>query len=114
MDALLTEAMVCRQLDFNGHHLTERGQRHNTCVFCPPGDQDPGSANVLGVHRTPHPQRRRGNVAPELDVDSRALTPVDVFHCRGVRHPEFSAQMPAYQYRKWAIARCCRRLSKNI
>jgi len=24
MDALLTEAMVCRQLDFNGHHLTER------------------------------------------------------------------------------------------
>jgi hypothetical protein len=38
MDALLAEAMVRRQFDFNGHDLTDHGQRHSGCVFSAPGD----------------------------------------------------------------------------
>jgi hypothetical protein len=83
MDAFLAEAMVCRQFDFNGHDLTGGRHGHGGCVFSAPRDQDPVSADVFRVHRTPHPKRRRGDVAPELNVDSRVPAPVDVFHCRG-------------------------------
>jgi hypothetical protein len=83
MDAFLPEAMVGRQFDFNGHNLTDHGYRHGGGVFPAPGDQDPGPADVLGVHRTPHPERRRGDIAPKLDIDSRALAPVNGFHHRG-------------------------------
>ena len=52
-------------------------------------------------------------MTPKLDFDTRALTPIDVFHFLR-RQGEFSLQMPLYQYRKWAISCCCRRLSAKI
>jgi hypothetical protein len=54
MNAFLPEAMVGRQFDFNRHHLADYGHWHRG-VFSTPGHQYPASADVLRVHRTPHP-----------------------------------------------------------
>jgi hypothetical protein len=32
------------------------------------------------MHRTSGPQRRRGDMTPKLNIDPRALTPVDILH----------------------------------
>jgi hypothetical protein len=52
-------------------------------------------------------------VAPELDFDSRALSPVDVFHFPGFNMATLALEVPQHQYRKWAIRGCFPRLLKN-
>jgi hypothetical protein len=71
--------VVRRQLDFYRDNLPDGRHRH-AYTFAAPGHQDTATANVLRVHSGTHPYRGRGNVAPELDIDTRTLTPVDVFH----------------------------------
>src|SRR6516164_198627 len=79
MDALLPESMVRGQFYFDGEDLPDRRGRQGGSLSLP-GDQQPAAADVLRVHRGPHPECRRSHVAPELDFNSRAFAPVDIPH----------------------------------
>jgi hypothetical protein len=50
-------------------------------------------------------------VAPELDIDTRALSPVNISHCRSPTLANLALQRQLDQYRQWAIALCCPRLA---
>ena len=111
MNAFLSEAMVRRQFDFNGYNVAYRRQRQGG-IRAPPGDRDTAPADILRMHRAMRPERRRRDVAPELNIHARAFTPVNIFHFFGEANTANLA--PAYaldQYRKWVIPRCLPRLS---
>ncbi len=79
MDAFLAETVVGGEFDFERYEAANRRQRQSD-IFPEPGNENPAAADIFGVHGTPGPERGRGDVAPEFDVDPRALTPVDIFH----------------------------------
>jgi hypothetical protein len=87
MDAFLAETVVRRKFDFHRNNLSD-GWRRDPHRIAAPGHQDAAPADVFGVHGRSHPDCGRSDVAPQLDVDTRALTPVDVFHFIP-RHAEF-------------------------
>ena len=110
MYALLSETVVGRELYLDRHDLTDCRKREGYTIGAP-SHQEPTSADVLSQHRAAHPERRRGDVTPELDLNSRALSPVYVSHFLEVNTGDFSARSTGHQYRKWATRGCCRRLS---
>ena len=81
MDALLAETVIGRQLDFNREDLPDRRSRQRRALTSP-GDQQAAAADVLGLHGGRRPERRRRDVAAELDFDSRAFAPIYVSHFR--------------------------------
>ena len=81
MDALLAETVIGRQLDFDGENLPDRRHRQRRALTSP-SHQQAVAANVLGLHRRSRPERRRRDVAAELDFDSRAFAPIYVSHFR--------------------------------
>ena len=94
MNTFLAETVIGGQFHLNRHDLADRRNRQGTAVG-PPGDQQTASADVFGGHRVAQPQRWRRHMAPELDLNSRALAPVYVSHFRGFDIGDFSARSSA-------------------
>src|SRR5262249_50348223 len=90
MNTFLAEPMMGRELDFNGDDLSDRRSRENRTIRTP-GQEDAAATDVLRRNGTTHPESGRSDMATELDLDSRALAPVDVFHFRGFNRVEFSS-----------------------
>lgn len=112
MNALLTEAVIGRKLDFNGDDLSDGGCEQSAIIGRPPPQQQAATADVLRVDRTLQPQNRRGDVATELDIDTRTLTPVRGLHLwAGYDNRDCSLEHSPVQYRKWVTLWRWRRLS---
>lgn len=112
MNALLAEAVIGRKLDFDRDDLSDGGCEQRAIIVRPPTQQQAATADVLREDRTRQPQSRRGDVAPELDIDTRTLTPVRGLHVwAGYDNRDCSLEHSAVQYRKWVTLWRWRRLS---
>lgn len=112
MDTLLAKPMICREFHLNSYNLAE-GRYGQGGIFTAPGNKNSAAADVFGVHGGSHPKRRRRNMTPELDINSRALSPVNISHCRVPTFARVAPQVLMDQYRQWAIALCFPRLSRR-
>src|SRR5581483_6355971 len=80
VDAFLTEAVIGRQLNFDRDDLSDRRREQITLIGGAPTHQQPAATDILRVNRAPKPQSRRCDMAAELDIDTRTLTPVRGLH----------------------------------
>src|ERR1035437_8614774 len=110
MNTFLAKAVVVRQFYFDGDDLAG-GWDRKLPVDSAPCNENAAATDVFRVYGTLHPKRRRRDMAPKLDVDSRALTPINVLHFFCFDTAEFSSVGEAHQCRKWAITLCCRRIA---
>ena len=89
MDTLLAKAVIGRQFYFDRNNLADDGSRQRR--------SSPRQAIriplrlMFSVYIALDPKRRRRNMAPEPDFDSRTLTPIYVFHFLCFDIAEFSA-----------------------
>src|ERR1022692_2526825 len=112
MNTFLAEAVIGRQFNFDGNDLAHRGDRE-LGVITTPGNENTAAADVFRVHRAFNPKRRRRNMAPKVDGDSRALASINVLHFFCFDTAEFSSVGEAHQCRKWAITLCCRSIAEG-
>ena len=110
MNTFLAKAVVVRQFYFDGDDLAG-GWDRKLPVDTAPRNKYTATTNVFSVHGAFHPERRRRNMAPELNFDPQALASINSFHFFYFDTAEFSSVGEAHQCRKWAITLCCRRIA---
>jgi hypothetical protein len=79
MNTFLAKPVIGGKFHLDSYDLTHGGGRQGT-IFSTPGEQKSAAADVFRVDGSPRPNRGRRHMAPQLDFDSRALTPVDLSH----------------------------------
>lgn len=110
MNAFLAEPVIGRQFDFDSDDLPH-GRDRKIFIHAAPRNEKAASTDVLRIHIALHPQRRRRDMASELDLDPRTLTSINVSHFFWFDIAEFSSVREAHQCRNWVITFCCRRIA---
>jgi hypothetical protein len=79
MNAFLAKPVIGRQLYFDRNDLAYGG-KGKLPIDTAPRNENATSTNVFRMHRALRPKSRRRQMAPKLDLDSRALASIDVLH----------------------------------